>query len=164
MLKLSPKSPKKIDSTITALVQYLGLEEDKALRLKFTRPSAFVPEPDYCHFNVWLQIRSAGGAAQPGWILAQDKQNSFAEAIFHAVWRNQTGSLVDVTPRRDMEKRVVFVPDHGRSIVLTSHENRPAIHTFDNVRILNGSLMTPLTEITVVMEGDFPVRQGLWPW
>lgn len=89
---------------------------------------------------------------------------SFAEAIFHTVWKAPDGRLVDVTPRMDLEKRLLFVPDRDRSIVLTEHEGRPAIHTFDNVRVLGNVLMTPLTEITVVMESDFTQRHGLWPW
>lgn len=163
-LQFRPQSPKKIDKTLERLIGYLGLDSSEAVHLKYTRPSAFAPEPDYCHFNVWLQARHAGGEPQPGWVLAQDKQKSFAEAIFHAVWRTPERKLVDVTPRKDHEKRVLFVPDRTRSIVLTSFKGTPAIHTFDNVRVLGDSFMTPLTEVTVVMEGDFPQRQGLWPW
>lgn len=163
-LQFRPQSPKKIDRTLTALIAYLGLSPENAVHLKYSRPLGFEPEQEYCHFNVWCQLRLEGGEAQPGWVLAQDKQKSFTEAIFHAVWRHPDGHLVDVTPRKDHEKRLLFVPDNTRSIVLTSHDGRPAIHTFDNVRVLGNSLMTPLTEITIVMEGDFPQRQGLWPW
>ena len=163
-LQFSPQSPKKIDATLRGLVDYLGLDPGTAVQLKYSKPDAFEPEHDYCHFNVWCQLRQVGGTPQPGWVLAQDKQKSFAEAIFHAVWRHPDGRLIDVTPRKDKEKRLLFVPDLTRSIVLTSYDGKPAIHTFDNVRLLGNSLMTPLTEITVVMEGDFPQRQGLWPW
>lgn len=163
-MQFRPESPKKIDRTLEGLIAYLGLDKSAAVHLKYTRPTAFQPEHDYCHFNVWLQCRYAGGQPQAGWVLAQDKQKSFAEAIFHTNWRSPEGQLVDVTPRKDQEKRLLFVPDLARSIVLTSHEGKPAIHTFDNVRVLGNSLMTPLTEITVAMEGDFPARHGLWPW
>lgn len=163
-LRFSPQSPKKIDKTVGSIIEYLGLNASEAVHLKFTRPTAFEPEPDFCHFNVWLQAKNAGGHPQPGWVLSQDKSQSFAEAIFHTVWLAPDGRLVDVTPRKDKEKRVFFVPDRNRSIILTSHENRPAIHTFENVRVLRNSLMTPLTEVTIIMESDFPQRHGLWPW
>lgn len=163
-LQFKPQSPKKFDKTLEALASYLSLKSAEAVHLKFSRPSTFSPEPEYCHFNVWCQIRIEGGEPQPGWVFAQDKYKGFAEAIFHTVWRTPDGRLIDVTPRKDLEKRLLFVPDAQRAIVLTSHDGRPAIHTFDNVRLLGTSLMTPLTEITVVMEGDFPQRQGLWPW
>ncbi len=158
--KFNPQSPKKIDKTLQALIEYLGVEAKNAIHLKYFRPEGFEPEYDYCHFNVWCQLRRLGGEPQPGWVLAQDKQKSFAEAIFHAVWRNPDGRLLDVTPRRDNEKRLLFVPDNARSIVLTSYEGMPAIHTYDNVRILGNSLMTPLTEITVVMQATFHSGRG----
>lgn len=158
------QSPKRINVALLGLIKYLGLDWSNAVPLKFTRPTAFEPEPDFCHFNVWLQIRHTGGEPQSGWILVQDNQTSFSEAIFHSVWRAPDGRLVDVTPRRDLEKRILFIPDHTRSIVLVSYKGLPAIHTFDNVRYIGSSLMTPLTRITVVISGDFIHRQGLWPW
>ncbi len=162
--QLRPQSPKKIDRTIHSLVDYLGLNVNDAVHLKFSRPTAFVPEPDYCHFNVWLQTRHSEGKPLSGWIFAQDKQQCFAEAIFHSVWESPDGRLIDVTPRKDQEKRILFVPDPTRSITLTSYKGRPALHTFDNVRVHHNSLITQLTEITLVVEGDFLERQGLWPW
>jgi hypothetical protein len=163
-LRFSPKSPSKIDKQLERIIEYLQLNKDDAVQLKYSKPQTFVPEPDYCHFNVWCQIRSAGGTAQPGWVLAQDKQKSFAEAFFHSVWVTPDGKFFDVTPRKDLEKRLLFVKDAGRSIVLSSDQGRPAINTFDNVRLLGERIVSELREITIVMEGDFPVRHGLWPW
>lgn len=57
-----------------------------------------------------------------------------------------------------------FASDPRQTIVLTSYDGNPGIHTFDNVRILGSDLIAPLTKITVVMEDDFPQRQGLWLW
>lgn len=163
-LQFRPQSPKKIDKTIHAIVDYLGLSVTEAVHLKFSRPTKFKPELDFCHFNVWLQTIHAGGQPQSGWILAQDKPQGFAEAIFHTVWQAPDGQFRDVTPRKDSEKRVLFVPDPTRTITLTSHEDLPAINSFDNVRTLGDMLITPLTEIKIVIEGDFLQQQGLWPW
>ena len=163
-LQFQSKSPDKVDKQLERILEYLRLDKGDAIRLKYSKPSAFVPEPDYCHFNVWCQIRSAGGDAQPGWVLAQDKQRGFAEAFFHSVWVAPDGKLIDVTPRKDLEKRLLFVKDPSRSITLTSDQGRPAINTFNNVRLFGQKLVSELKEITIIMEGDFPVRQGLWPW
>jgi hypothetical protein len=134
------------------------------VHLKFSKPIAFAPEPNNCHRNVWCQIRHAGGGARHGWVLAQDKAQSFAEAIFHTVWQSPDGRLVDITPRKDLEKRLPFAPDDTRQIVLAEHEGKPAIHTFDNVRMFQDRSVTPLKKITAVMLDGFAQRHGLWPW
>jgi hypothetical protein len=43
----------------------------------------------------------------------EDKKKRFIEAEFHAVVK-QGSSLVDITPRIDGEKKILFVPDHKR--------------------------------------------------
>ena len=163
-LRFQSQSPKKIDRQIAGLLDYLNVDPAQAARLKLSMPANFAPEPDNCHLNVWCQLKHAGGEPQHGWVLAQDKSKSFAEAIFHTVWRSPDRLLVDITPRKDFEKRLLFVPDNDRRIVLTEHAGQPAIHTFDNVRVLGTSLMTPLTPITVVMQDGFAQRHSLWPW
>lgn len=163
-LRFQSKSPNKVDKQLEQIIDYLQLNKADAVQLKYSKPVNFVPEPDYCHFNVWCQIRSTGGKAQPGWVLAQDKHKGFSEAFFHSVWKSPDGQLLDVTPRKDLEKRLLFVKDTSRSITLTSDQGRPAIHTFDNIRLLNNRLISELREITIIMEGDFPIRHGLWPW
>lgn len=163
-LPLKPQSPRKVDAHLGCLLEYLGLAKESVVLLKYCRPLSFVPETENCHLNVWCQAREHGGQPQHGWVLAQDKSKMFSEAIFHTVWRSPDGKLVDVTPRVDSEKRLLFVPDLHRAIELSSYEGLPAINTFDNVRVLGDHFLTPLTEIKVVMQSDFAQRQGLWPW
>ena len=161
---VNPMSPKKIDKKLKELLGYLDLNPDSAQHLKFTRPASFIPEADQCHFNVWCQIREEGGKAQPGWMLAQDKRADFAEAIFHSVWRTRHGRLLDVTPRKDDEKRILFVPDNSRAIALMRHEGRPAIRTFQNAKMHYGAIVQPPEDFVAVIGSDFPERMGLWPW
>lgn len=163
-MQFNPQSPKYLDKTLEGIIKYLGLDSAAAVHLKFSRPSTFTPELNHCHFNSWCQARDHGGSPQSGWVLAQDKFKGFAEAIFHTVWRAPDGKLMDVTPRVDLEKRLLFVPDGRRTITLTEVEGRPAITTFENVRVFQGELKTPLTPLTVVMQDDFAQRQKLWPW
>jgi hypothetical protein len=161
---LKVQSPVKIDMHLRMLLNYLDAVESEAVLLKYTNPLAFLPEPDECHFNVWLMINNAGGHAQSGWVLAQDKAQQFSEAIFHSVWRSPQGKLIDITPRKDREKRLLFVPDHKRQIVLSNHQGQPAIQTYDNVRLKDNLFITPLTPIKAVMQSDFVHRHHLWPW
>lgn len=64
---------KKTDSSIHELILALGLEPSSAKILKYRRPSGFEPEPENCHFNVWVQCDQLGGTPQNGWIVGQDK-------------------------------------------------------------------------------------------
>lgn len=163
-LALRPMSPRKVDAHLRALLRYLGVDENDVILLKYTRPTSFDPEPQNCHLNTWCQLRAHGGNAIHGWLLAQDKPHMFSEAIFHTVWRSPDGRLVDVTPRTDAEKRLMFVPDRNRGIELASYEGRPAINTYNNVRMQGANVVTPLQPIQAVMQSSFAERQGLWPW
>ncbi len=163
-LMLRPMSPKKVDSDLKRLVDYLGLEAASAVLLKYRRPSAFEPSPQDCHLNVMCQVRECGGHRQHGWILAQDKRQSFCEAIFHSVWRSPEGQMADVTPRKDLEKRVLFIPDQQRAIALTAHQGKPAIVTFSSAKMLGGRVVAPADPFTALLLGGFAEAQRLWPW
>lgn len=154
-------SPKKPNREVRVLLDYLGLEESKITLQKYRRPADFDPEVRNCFLNVWVQCLHVGGRPQHGWIIGQDRENSFVEAQFHAVWVSPTGYLIDVTPRTDFEKRIMFVSDENREIALTIHDSEPAIRSFDNVRFWNGRLSTPLTPIVVVPQTKIIEDYGL---
>jgi len=67
----------------------------------------------------------------------------------------------DVTPRADGEKRIMFVRDRERSITLCSYEGRPALNSFDNVRIRCGIILTPLRRVIIVPQTDMIYKYGL---
>jgi hypothetical protein len=162
--RLRPESPSRVNTRVLPLIEYLGLDSESTVSLPLTRPRGFTPEVQNCHLNVWVASRAEGGAPQHGWILAQDVRHNFAEAIFHTVWRRSTGALVDVTPRLDNEKRVLFIPDPDRAIELSQFNGTPAINTFDNVRFKDRLLVSPLRRIQVVMTSQFALQHRLWPW
>ena len=162
-VRLRPMSPRKVDTHLRALLRYLQLENAEPTLLKYTRPTAFEPEHANCHLNARCQFRAHGGAVVHGWVLAQDKVQRFSEAIFHTVWRSPEGKLVDVTPRVDLEKRLMFVPDPQRKIVLTSHEGQPAIDTYSSAK-LYGDRLSPSEPMRVQLESQFAQQHGLWPW
>lgn len=162
-VKLRPTAPKKINASLRALIAHLGLDETAVQLLKYSAPSGFTPEVSMCHFNVWVQMDRLGGAAQPGWVLWQDTAHHFCEAEFHAVWVAPDGRLVDLTPRRDGEKRVMFLPDPHRAITLTEEAGRPAITTHPNVKFHAGRLIEPLRSVVGVMADEAFLRtHGFW--
>ena len=162
--RLRPYSPKKVNGYVQPLLNYLGLEAREAALLRVSKPHGFTPEENNCHLNVWCQLRAVGGSAQHGWQLAQDPKHRFSEAIFHTVWRTETGELRDLTPRQDGEKEILFVPDHTRAIELAEHGGSPAINTFSSVKAVAGKVFEPLHSIQIVMQSNFAQRHGLWPW
>ena len=96
-----------------------------------------------------------------GWVLAQDKSKGFAEAQFHCVWKSTEDKLVDITPRRDGEKRVLFIPDHTRQITLSRYEGAPAITTYDNVRVLGNKIVSEIKRIKIIPQTEMIQKYGL---
>lgn len=159
--RLNCRSPSAINSHLRVIVKYLDLDEGSAVQLKYRKPAGFIPEVDNCHFNCWVAWDKSGGAIQHGWILSQDRSQDFSEAIFHSVLKKEDGSLVDVTPRKDGERRLLFIPDQNRQIVLTQYNGLPAIRTYDNVRLKGSVLLTGISEVIIVPKSDFAKRYGL---
>ena len=63
-----------------------------------------------CYGNVDKHIEKNGGRTQYGWIIWEDPK-TFLEAEFHVVWANDKEEYFDVTPKKDGEKRILFLPD-----------------------------------------------------
>jgi len=123
-IKFNSSSPKKVNVAVRNIAQHLCLDVGNAVLLKFHRPMEFKPELQNCFFNVWVQINFKGGGFQHGWLIAQDTAKDFIEAQFHAVWVDPNGDYVDITPRADGQKRVMFIPDFDRQIRLTHSDGR----------------------------------------
>ncbi len=62
-----------------------------------------------CHANVLHCVRVHGGKRINGWLIWESAP--FDDAEFHCVWENPEGELLDVTPRKDGEERILFLPD-----------------------------------------------------
>lgn len=63
-----------------------------------------------CYDNVNAKVGFDGGSVQYGWIVWYDPRY-LIEGEFHAVWKGDDGKLVDITPKADGEKKVLFIPD-----------------------------------------------------
>ncbi len=70
------------------------------------------------HLNVPAHVERNGGQPRCGWVvwIAEPR---WIEAEFHLVWESPKGELVDMTPKVDGEKTVLFIPDPVRK-----YENR----------------------------------------
>lgn len=64
----------------------------------------------FCFQNVAKVVARRGGSPVYGWTIWEWKGIALS-AEFHCNWRNPTGQLIDVTPKRDGEYRILFVVD-----------------------------------------------------
>ena len=78
-----------------------------------------------CFADVERKVKSDGGSVQHGWTV-WESPGTLIEGEFHAVWRSPDGTLLDVTPKADGERRILFIPDPNRTF---QNEN------IDNVRL-----------------------------
>jgi hypothetical protein len=68
---------------------------------------------NYCLTDVPLFVKKNGGRTQFGWIVWEERQ-VLLEAEFHACWVNPENRIIDITPKKDNEKSVLFLPDSQR--------------------------------------------------
>lgn len=66
--------------------------------------------PDCCFKNVAKIVKLHGGSAQHGWKM-REQPSAFVEGEFCAVWRRPDGVLIDVTPRTERPKKIIFLQD-----------------------------------------------------
>src|SRR5688572_33242240 len=61
-----------------------------------------------CFPNVQARVAKDGGTIQYGWMI-WEHPGVLVEGVFHAIWRNPSGDLLDITPTRDRENRILFL-------------------------------------------------------
>lgn len=107
-----PTTPKWLTAPIKAFLRVAGLRSRPEF-LPFTEAS---PEyrPGYCLSNCHTEQERTGRNIVYGWLIWEHRRSRFIEAEFHAVVE-QGGELLDITPRRDGERLVLFVRDPLRT-------------------------------------------------
>ncbi|MCW2351767.1 hypothetical protein [Sphingobium sp. B12D2B] len=65
-----------------------------------------------CFDNVSRKIARSGGSVAYGWAIWHIP-DLYYEAEHHAVWRNKSGNLIDVSPQLEGRKRLLFLPDEA---------------------------------------------------
>ncbi len=120
--------PSRITADVRRICRKIGgLEEPRFVEV--TAPSAFTAaELDDCFEDVRRQVEQHGGSIQHGWTI-WEWPGIFIEGEFHAVWRDPNGDLIDVTPKKDGEKQILFAPDPTR--VFSGRR-------IDNIRLATG--------------------------
>jgi len=66
-----------------------------------------------CYGNVENYAKKNGGRSEDGWIIWEIPK-IWLEAEFHRVWVNNEGKYIDITPKEDEEKRILFLKDSQR--------------------------------------------------
>ena len=65
--------------------------------------------PSECFYNVTERVKREGGNVVYGWTI-WEWSRVFIEAEHHAVWEKD-GELFDITPKKNRERKIVFLPD-----------------------------------------------------
>ena len=99
------RTPPKINDPILGFCKALSPLAPEYVNLKRV-PGAL---EDECFPNVSGYVKTHGGSIQYGWTV-WEKQYLYLEAEFHACVRDGD-RLFDVTPKRDGEQTVLFLPD-----------------------------------------------------
>jgi len=144
--------PTRIDKDIRSLLSYLNVQKSPLSRLKLKEISHFRPEIKNCHINNMVQCKLRGGSIQFGWVLWEDKRTDSVEAEFHSVWKNPKGELIDITPRQDNEKKILFITDPNRQVSWFTEYKKPAIKSFSNVCMKYGKLLYEIREVIGILD------------
>jgi hypothetical protein len=98
--------PSSIDDTTLAFCAAISAEAP----LYVPVAPASHARPAYCFDNSAEQAARHGGEAAYGWAIWHWPGRWF-EAEHHAVWREPSGDLLDVTPQPGDPSRILFLPD-----------------------------------------------------
>jgi SEC-C motif len=66
-----------------------------------------------CFYNTRDKVAQDGGSVQYGWII-WETPGVLIEAEFHAIWISPQTEYIDITPKEDGERKILFLPDTSR--------------------------------------------------
>jgi hypothetical protein len=101
---------------------------------------------DECYHNVRGHVEKHGGSIQHGWIIWEHPE-VIIEGNFHACWLDAVCQFVDITPKRDGEKQILFLPDSKRVYDGTPVDNVREILTKDPALIQSFKLQEDLHKL-----------------
>jgi len=141
-MKINPRTPKKISSSIKSFIQGLGLDPNSALFIRFTQVSSEYRN-QYCYNNCEIEVLN-GGEVVCGWTIWEDRKKQFVEGEHHCVLRID-GRLVDITPRQNRrDERILFVPDNDR---IAGRIDKNTWNSWSNHKSLNGNIIEPAMQL-----------------
>ena len=132
-------TPEAITGQIRAFLRQVGLKE-KPVYLPYTFFDSRYRN-SYCIDNCVHAERNRLGTILYGWIIWHSSRHRFTEAEFHAVLQTED-QILDITPRKDGESLILFVPDPTRC----PKETEKGWDTYSNIRFFgqkagNGKLV-----------------------
>lgn len=144
-MNLKPKSPKKVNGRVNAIIKELGLNPKKATFLNFTYKDESY-RATYCFNNCENESNKTDCEVVYGWMIWEDTKKSFIEAEFHSVIR-QNGQLIDISPRQSGEKKILFIEDSTRP---TGRKRPEAWHSRTNLKMINGFVAEEPKEVEII--------------
>ena len=90
----------------------------------------------YCLDNCEAEQLKTGCEIIYGWVIWQNKNMNFIEAEFHAVVKKEN-EFIDITPRVDGEKKILFVQDTTR---IPERIDNHTWNSWTNIKSQNGSI------------------------
>jgi len=103
-----PISPIEINNFVEQLLDAMNAEFEPEIIQVEILPDG---KEASCFFNVQEKIKLCGGKIHFGWVIWQ--HGYLIEAEHHAVWEDDEGNLLDVTPRKEFYKTIMFLPDNS---------------------------------------------------
>ncbi len=100
-------TPDKIDKTIEDFCKKINKNKNPVF---INVAPTFEAKKNECFYNVRNHTEKNGGNIIYGWSIWIWK-NVYIEAEHHAVWKTLNEELVDITPKEDNEKKILFLPD-----------------------------------------------------
>jgi hypothetical protein len=146
---INPKTPKKVNSNIKALLFELEITNSKPEYLRFINRSNEYRNA-YCFNNCEDENNKTGCQVVYGWTLWEDRKKGFFEAEFHSVIK-ENGILIDITPRKKNEEKVLFVTDTTK---VSGRKKDNVWYSWSNLKMLNDRVIEPSKELEVVELDD----------
>ena len=106
-----PVTPAELSRPLKALCQKIVPNQPVPIYVD-VHPLQGAPSKE-CFPIVEQYIQANGGSSAIGWSL-WELPELFIEAEFHAVWKSPEGALVDISPKTEPTKRILFLPDPSR--------------------------------------------------
>jgi len=132
-ISFNQTTPVEMNSSLKNFIKKTIKHHDTPVFLSFTHISDKYLNK-YCHSNCEAEYIINKHPIVFGWIVWEDKHKKFIESEFHAVIKINN-SLTDITPRKDGEEYVLFVPDKEKK---ATRINKRTWETWTNFKSING--------------------------
>lgn len=103
------KVPKRINKKVRIIATKISENPEIEYITVIPEPYSIINE---CFPNVEKKITNDGGKLIYGWQIWEDQY--FIEAEFHGIWESPEGNLIDISPKKNNEKRILFIQDKNR--------------------------------------------------